>query len=266
MSSEEKITIRGTREWAVANIDCCTGCPHGCRYCYARYDAVVRKQEIPADSWQECVVRQEDVNRTYPLYDGQVMFPTTHDIVPEILNDCITVIASLLRVGNRVLLVTKPHMLCIERLCREFVSQKEQILFRFTITARDNELLQFWEPGAPGYDERKECLYLARDLDFETSVSVEPMLDSGDIVDMFHDLAPAVTHSIWIGKMNRIGTRVQVATAQEQEQVNRILAGQDDTRIREIYERLKMEPLVRWKESIKSIVGLELSREAGLDI
>ncbi|WP_163338284.1 radical SAM protein [Desulfopila sp. IMCC35008] len=265
MSSEEKTIIRGTREWAVANIDCCTGCPHDCRYCYARYDAVVRKRQIPAESWRQCVVRQEDVNRTYPLYDGQVMFPATHDIVPEILDDCITVIARLLQAGNRVLIVTKPHKVCIERVCSEFSSQKKQILFRLTITARNNELLQFWEPGAPGYEERKECLHIAWSRGYETSVSVEPMLDSEDVVDMFHDLAPFVTHSIWIGKMNRIDTRVQVATAEEREQVNRVSAGQDDARIRKIYDRLKMEPLVRWKESIKSVVGLELPREAGLD-
>lgn len=266
MSPKEMKTIRGTREWAVANIDCCTGCPHECRYCYARYDAVVRKEVMRAESWKECVVRREDVHRAYPLYDGQVMFPTTHDIVPDILEDCITVITGLLRAGNRVLIVTKPHKECISRLCREFDSQKGQILFRFTITARDEKLLRFWEPGAPGYAERKECLRLAWKSGYETSVSVEPMLDSGDVVGMFHDLAPSVTHSIWIGKMNRIGTRVQMVTPEDREQVNRILAGQDDARIREIYDRLKMEPLVRWKESIKSVVGLELPREAGLDI
>lgn len=26
----------GTREWAVATVNILDGCPHGCRYCYAR--------------------------------------------------------------------------------------------------------------------------------------------------------------------------------------------------------------------------------------
>jgi DNA repair photolyase len=266
MSANKEKPVRGTREWAVATIDCCNGCPHDCRYCYARYDAVVRKQEVAAGDWNKCTVREQDVHRVYPLYDGQVMFPTTHDVVPEILDDCIRVIKSLLQAGNRVLIVTKPHKECVVRLCSEFSSYRESLLFRFTITARDNELLRFWEPGAPIYEERKECLQYSCSSGYATSVSVEPMLDSGDVVEMFYDLAPSVTHSIWIGKMNRIGLRVQVTTAEEREQVDKIVVGQDDERIREMYNRLKQEPLVRWKESIKSVVGLKIPRQAGLDI
>ena len=32
--------IRGTKEWAVAEINCSIGCPHDCRYCYARVAAL----------------------------------------------------------------------------------------------------------------------------------------------------------------------------------------------------------------------------------
>lgn len=258
--------IRGTREWAVANIDCCTGCSHDCRYCYARYDSVVRRGELTAAEWQKCVVRQKDVAAAQKLYDGQVMFPTTHDIVPENLAACIVVISNLCQAGNRVLVVSKPHLECVRELCKELELYRQQILFRFTITARDSELLSYWEPGAPDYDERRQCLCYAFGKGFVTSVSVEPMLDSRDVVPMVLELLPCVNHSIWLGKMNRIEKRVAIESERDQLMVDRIRAGQTDERVRAIYAALGKEPLVRWKESMKKVLGLDLAGEPGLDV
>jgi len=262
----EKKVVRGTREWAVANIDCCTGCPHDCRYCYARYDAVEKRGELSAEEWRFCRVRREDVEKVQPLYPGQVMFPTTHDILPENLEACKTVIYRLLTAGNRVLVVTKPHLECVTELCRFLPDWKEMLLFRFTITARNRQLIQFWEPGAPEYPERKASLCHAFDAGFQTSVSVEPMLDTADVVEMVYELLPCVTHSIWLGKMNKVKQRVRIDSEEVEKRLNRLVAGQDDEKIAAIYRRLRHEPLLRWKESIKTVVGLEPAGEAGLDI
>ena len=40
---------------------------------------------------------------------------------------------------------------------------------------------------------------------------------------------------------------------------------QSDFNIKKLYERYKNDPLIKWKESIKKIVGIELSEEKGLD-
>ena len=64
----------------------------------------------------------------------------------------------LLRVGNQVLVVSKPHLDCIEAVCEKFGDYQGQILFRFTIGACDDCVLSFWEPGAPVYAERKASL------------------------------------------------------------------------------------------------------------
>lgn len=257
--------IRGTREWAVANIDCCTGCPHDCRYCYARYDQVVKRGVLTDDDWRSCQIRPDDVERTWPKYSGQVMFPTTHDILPENLEACIKVIQGLLDADNQVLIVSKPHVECIDKLCRVFSDRREHILFRFTITARDERLLSFWEPGAPDYEERKASLCLAHREGFVTSVSVEPMLDTADVVMMVQDLLPCVSHSIWLGKMNKIEKRVRIESAEVKQEVERITVGQQDKIIRSIHRSLKDEKKVRWKESIKMVVGLPLAQEAGED-
>jgi hypothetical protein len=258
--------IRGTREWAVAEINCCTGCPHGCRYCYARAAALEKGIIASPQQWANSVINPDQVEREHPLYPGQVMFPAAHDIIPENIEAAVTVVAHLLELGNRVLIVSKPSPHCIGRLCDEFSKCREQILFRFTITARNQRIVSFWEPGAPSYQQRLQALKLAHERGFATSVSIEPMLDTGDVAAMVTELGPWVSHSIWLGKMNRIAGRVVIDSPGVAEEVARVEREQSDEQIRKIYSLLQDNQLIRWKESIKNIVGLPLTSQPGLDI
>lgn len=266
MSPDKKSVIRGTKEWAVAEINCCIGCPYECRYCYARTKALKENVVASAADWARVRVAENELTREYPLFSGQVMFPASHDIVPENLDACLSVICRLLTKGNQLLIVSKPVPEIIASICDEFVKWKQQILFRFTITARDQEILAFWEPGAPGYDQRRESLELAAERGFATSVSIEPMLDVDDIFGLVEDLSPWVSHSIWVGLMNKISERVTADSPIARQEVARIEAGQTHEKINYIYGRLKNNPLLRWKESIKKIVGLPESTLPGLDI
>jgi len=265
MAAAEK-KIRGTREWAVANIDCCTGCTHGCLYCYARYDAIIRKGISDHESWQIPKVLPGDVKGSYSLHSGQVMFPAHHDILPEILDDCLKVLLRLLEAGNRVLVVSKPHIQCIKSICDQLHSYRDKILFRFTITASDNDILRYWEPGAPSYEERFACLKYAYNSGYTTSISVEPMLDGKNIAVLVSDLAPFVNHSIWIGKMNKAAERIDMSFPGMEKELMRIQEEQSDGNIRQIYQMLKGNSLIRWKESIKEVVGLQLPEQAGMDV
>jgi len=188
-----------------------------------------------------------------------VMFPRSHDITPKTLQPCITVLHHLLDGGNRVLIVSKPHLDCIKTICKTFAQHRDMILFRFTIGAYDNALLKYWEPGAPSFQERLASLKHAFKRGFETSVSIEPMLDSANVVKLFSKLVPWVTDAIWIGKMNR------VPSATEQ-MGDAIRAGQTKEKIREIYADLKRHPKVKWEDSIKKVMGLKRPDKAGLDV
>lgn len=258
--------IKGTREWAVAEVSCSLGCPYGCRYCYARHDAITRQELVEGRDWQE-VKTAWNPSQFRKYHGGRVMFPAAHDMVAENLKDCLAAISLLLEHDNRLLLVSKPSLTSIRTLCQMLLEKRarEKILFRFTITARDPAILAFWEPGAPSYAERLQSLIHCQRLGFATSVSVEPMLDGGDVVAMVEELLPHVSHSIWLGKMNKIKTRVACKTRKEQEELARILRQQEDSGIKKIYARLKDNPLIRWKESIKEVVGLPLASRPGLD-
>jgi len=260
--------IGGTREWAVAEINCSLGCPHGCRYCYARYDQVERRALATDASWRTPVDLEKDTEpggeaRKYP---GRVMFPSQHDIVTDNLDSSIRLLRQLLAAGNDVLVVSKPHLDVITRLCREFPAYRRKILFRFTITARNQEILSFWEPYAPLYPERMQSLAYAFEAGFATSVSVEPMLDTGDVVAMVFELLPFVTDTIWLGKMNKIESRVILDCPATAREVARIGREQEDAVIQKIYRELQGVSKIRWKESIKQVVGLEYAPEPGMDI
>lgn len=258
--------ISGTKEWAVATVNCCTGCPHNCRYCYARYDAVVREKSLSEEEWPDITIQHQQLETEYPLYPGTVMFPSRHDIVPTNLAACMVVLEKLFAAGNRVLIVSKPHFECIQAICSTFHSFKKKLLFRFTITADDDRILTFWEPGAPGYQERKQCLHYTYQQSFQTSVSVEPVLDIKNVTRMITDLEPFVTHSIWLGKMNKIDRRVIDSAGEMQKEKERIKREQNDEKINELYRQLRGHPLIRWKESIKEVVGIQLAKQPGLDM
>jgi DNA repair photolyase len=253
----------GTREWAVKSVNCCSGCSHDCRYCYAR-EMAVRYRQLKPEQWKEERIRWKDVRKKYGRIDGTVMFPSSHDITPHNLLACLIVLRKLLEAGNRVLVVSKPHLECIQVICRAFEECKEQILFRFTIGAMDDEILSFWEPNAPSYEEREKALKHAFQKGFETSVSAEPMLDSDHVEDLVTDLMPYVTNAIWIGLMNHL-KGISVEEENVQVALQRIRDGQTEARITAIYQRLKGNPKIKWKSHIKRIVGIPLAKKAGLD-
>jgi DNA repair photolyase len=252
--------ISGTKEWANHNVNICKGCSHNCRYCFARSMAV-RFNRKTVENWHIDEIEQEKVTKPYRKLEGTIMFPTSHDITPAILEQCFTVLEKMLKAGNEVLVVGKPHLECIKRLCQRLIDYSEQILFRFTIGAQNEALLKFWEPGAPSYGERLNSLKYAFDNGFQTSISIEPMLDSENIELLVKDLQPFVTNAIWIGKMNQIRVRVAVDGPDTDQAIKRIEEGQIDERIRQIYATLKDHPHIKWKDSVKAVIGPEVSKE-----
>jgi DNA repair photolyase len=206
-------------------------------------------------------------SKTFDVAKDRIMFPTTHDITPALLGHCLKTLDTLIvKRGLRVLIVSKPHMECITAICERFAAHKAQILFRFTIGSDDDRLLADWEPGAPSFAERIACLEYAQRQGFATSVSCEPMLDPPHIARLVDRLAPLVTDAIWIGKANGLSAQMRISEPKHVVMMATLEEQQLPERIEEIYESLKGHPLVKWKESIKEIMGLEVATEAGLDM
>jgi len=67
--------------------------------------------------------------------------------------------------------------------------------------------------------------------------------------------------------MNKVSMRLKINGAPRAVilEAQALEAAWDDAAILELYDLLKDDPKVRWKDSIKEIVGIERSMEAGLD-
>jgi hypothetical protein len=66
--------------------------------------------------------------------------------------------------------------------------------------------------------------------------------------------------------MNEAWSRVNPQTEQEKRAVAWIVQAQNDEAVRRLYHSYENNKLIRWKESIKRVVGVPLLGEPGLDI
>jgi DNA repair photolyase len=244
----------GTREWSESSYNIQFGCKHGCLYCYAKELALRYKQIASHEEWANERIREKAVNRKWNKVDGVIMFPTTHDITPDNLSYVITTLRNMLTPGNSVLIVSKPHYDCIKAICEELDRFKSQIMFRFTIGTLNDEACKFWEPGAPSPLLRIIALECAFNHGFQTSVSMEPMLFGwSEAIRVFRAVERFVTDTVWIGKMNKIRSRVDMTNPDNGFMVEEIERMQRDESIIKLVNELKDEPKVRWKDSIKRV-------------
>lgn len=248
----------GTREWAAKNMNVLLGCPYRCRYCYARAMALRFKRIRRPKEWGTTYMRiaWERINRPPRNVPGWVMFPSTHDITPTYMGVCAAMIRGLLDAGNRVLIASKPDPRVIGFLLERFRDYRDRLLFRFTITASQDDVLAYWEPGAPDFMSRMLSLKLAYESGFDTSVSCEPMLDRQRVRGMFYLIEPYVTETVWIGTMRGIPGRLVPGT--DPAKIRRIQEGQTAESIRTLYEELRGHPhyeKIRWKDSCRRLLG-----------
>lgn len=245
----------GTREWAEDTINIQLGCEHDCRYCYARTMAV-RFNRLFGD-WSKPIINQKAVDKDYGKREGVIMFPSTHDITPNNISECLCVILKLLDAGNQVLIVSKPHIGCISLICERLAEYKKQIMFRFTIGSTRDDVLSFWEPGAPNFKMRMDSLKYAHFKGYRTSVSAEPYLDA-DVEHLYIRCFSYVTDSFWIGTLRQFKKRVdksKISVEQMYDYVRPLLECQSRAAVLRLHEKLAGRPLIKWKDSIREIVG-----------
>lgn len=246
----------GAREWSDASCNICLGCSHDCLYCFAKAmrSRFNKEMRIPGN-WSRQQLKEKTQLAADMQQKGVVMFPSTHDITPEFLPEAVTTIGNLLEGNNQVLIVSKPHLSVIRRLCEEFGGQKSRILFRFTIGSTDVALSAFWEPGAPAPAERLRALRYAYDAGFATSVSMEPILGSVvAVVELVNTVSPFVTDTIWIGKMQRVPIKLNSHIAGFTEARELVRVQQADEEILRLVRLLKGHAKVEWKDSIKKVI------------
>ena len=114
---ENNKCVFGTHEWAKHNANFINGCEHDCKYCYSKEMAIRFQRKTPTN-WQDEEIREKTYLRGFRKLDGTIMFPSSHDIHPNHLKETIRYLRKILHCGNSVLIVSKPHRICIKEICR----------------------------------------------------------------------------------------------------------------------------------------------------
>jgi DNA repair photolyase len=251
-NEKHKVTS-GTKEWADTNFNCIIGCLNDCRYCYAKMMAR-RFGRSTTSSWKDMRIRKEVLAKKMNKLSGRIMFPSTHDIVETspFKEACFSALENILFSQNTVLVTTKPRFEVIKEINSKFSSYKEQIQFRFTITSIHDDMLLFWEPNAPLFKERLSCLEFAFSKGFKTSVSIEPFLDF-DPIPLIEKIAPFTTESIWLGRMNYIGSKN--LSNEELSYYTQVRKNYETKHLLEIWNTLKCYPKIRFKDSIRNQIN-----------
>ncbi len=192
---------KGTQEWADCTQNLYLGCSNNCIYCYAKGIALRFGRITHKDEWKNMRLNKKQLNKRFNKRQGQIMFPSSHDITEETVGTCTTFLLHMLKPGNDLLVVTKAGLDVVRQLCRWLEPYQNQVEFRFTITSCDTTIAKVYEPDAPLISERVKGLVYARLYGYKTSVSIEPFLCNPlTIVDRVHK---SVSNCVWVGPMNK---------------------------------------------------------------
>lgn len=115
---------------------------------------------------------------------------------------------------------------------------------------------------------RQNSLKFAYYEGFKTSVSCEPAVDT-NTNELVEILLPFVTDAIWIGLPNRLKASLKINGADDPETLERadaLIKAQSNDWVKELYRKYHDNPIIKWKDSIKKIVGIDRPIMAGLDI
>lgn len=133
----------------------------------------------------------------------------SHDTYPSNID---RVIATIHRIMSRpeccyILMHTKPHLFCTERLIEECKPYKNRIIWRISISSAYGQILKKWEPAATSFRERLECVKLLHSNNYRVGVSCTPILSGGihflynavkDYISEYFTLALLYTKSVQI--------------------------------------------------------------------
>lgn len=235
MIKKEK-KISGVQEWSDCSISIQYGCSHHCTYCWGEKMAK-RFGRIPEKGWEYPRLKTKDELKHLPR-NKKIMCFGTHDIDKNNLQICIQCINILLSRGNRVLIVSKPHLECIKAILENnnIFNSKNRIEFRFTIGTLDDTTREIYEPNAPTIAERFLCVKFLNEHGIEPSISCEPLLDvdiNGGLSIVYSLLSNCRVKEIWIGALQYVKKG----------------EGLPNLNYRAIYDYYKTNPKIKFKDS-----------------
>lgn len=178
------------REYALWAVNIYSGCVHGCRYCFA--PAAIRRER--SDFHQNVMPRknikeqlQNEAEKLSSTNKGAkiLLSFTTDPYQPIEEHLCITrdAIQTIHKAGLFVSILTKGGSIAR----RDFDILNKNDSFGTTLTFTDKEDSEYWEPHAASPADRIETIKLAHEMGIKTWVSLEPVIDPKQTLELISE-------------------------------------------------------------------------------
>lgn len=199
------------REYAPLSCNLYSGCEHGCRYCYAPAVSRKSRDEFAADVKPRVdILRKLEADLCECVDRASIMPP----VLLCFMCDAYTPSEARFGVTREAIRAMKGAGLTVEVLtkngplaARDFDLLTPQDAHAATLTFLDDDASRKWEPGAALPSDRIEALKLAKRHGIRTWVSLEPVIDPVQTLEIIKR-----THSFVdkfkVGKVNHMDISV----------------------------------------------------------
>ncbi len=190
-------------EYAPLAVNLYRGCGHGCIYCYAPEATFIDRQEFIKATPRQGIIKKLEKDVPQAALDGHkgnVLLCFTCDpyqpidITYQLTRQAIEI---LHKNGFNVTILTKGG----KRAERDFDLLRPGDEFATTLTFLDEQKSRQWEPKAAIPEERIEALRKAHELGIKTWVSLEPVIEPAESLEIIRQ-----THTFVdlfkVGKLN----------------------------------------------------------------
>lgn len=192
------------REYAPLAVNPRIGCEHGCIYCYAPRAAHKKKAEFHSNLQirQNIVelIEQDAANLNGDNREILLSF-FTDPYTPSDVDSALTrrILKVFIKNGLRFTVLTKGGT----RATRDFdlLASYEKSRFGSSLVFRDQEDADYWEPCAAPIKDRIRAIRIAHHKGIKTWVSLEPVIDPNQAIEIVKELHPIVD-SWKLGKLN----------------------------------------------------------------
>lgn len=194
------------REYSPLAVNLYTGCVHGCAYCFgpdipprktpAEFQFNVQpRKNILEKLEKDCKKIEGDPRQILLCFTCDPYQPT--DQVSGVTRDALLILE---KYHMNVSILTKGGM----RAFRNFdILLRNDWEFGTTITTGDVNSAWAWEPNAAHIHDRVRAMRLAKEMGIKTWVSIEPVINPKEALEVIEDIINAVDH--WkIGKINHM--------------------------------------------------------------
>ncbi|OGV36473.1 MAG: hypothetical protein A2020_12635 [Lentisphaerae bacterium GWF2_45_14] len=194
------------REYSELACNLYMGCVHGCRYCFA--PACMRST---AEKWHSQVDLRKNVISLFEK-DAEKLMGDKRRILFSFLSDPYQPIEREKRLTRQALEIVGKYRLKSQILtkgCADLISEDLSLMKRvktqlgITLCFVDDTSRQEWEPNASTVEDRLSILKMAHAEKIFTWVSLEPVVDPAQALEVIRIAAPYV--NFWkIGKLNHM--------------------------------------------------------------